>query len=335
MQNLVLNYIRTKLQESHKLLQMLGISHAAFLSVIFGMMLLSFPLGVFVVFHSNVGDNINFEYPVISSNLFGNNDLFFEISLGDVFIVFWTMYAIFFTIAIFGPRKGFLQILSVIITDGKITPHQNYLVLITKWFSILILVSAIITYTQEFFGIQTLPPVVGNDLMQFFYISLSPLTEEIGFRSLLIGIPIFLMYSHRFSIIHFFKSIWNPMSNIHVYSSKRSIALVVITGVIFGFAHIALGEPWSEGKFLQASASGIILGWLYIHAGLLAAIMVHWGTNYFIFAYANFISQTNEIALDASFYHPLLNTMEIVFLISGILSIAMLIFHKIGSKNNL
>ena len=92
------------------------------------------------------------------------------------------------------------------------------------------------------------------------------------------------------------------------------------------------GEPWSEGKFAQATASGIILGWLYFRFGLIPAILVHWGTNYFIFSYANFVSQINEITIEAAFSHPLINTMEILFLISGIFSISVLLITYFNSK---
>ena len=322
------------MQESNKILQILGIPHSALLSVIFGMMLLSFPMGMFVVFNSDIGGDINFQYPVSELSPFDDTDyqLTFDVTIGDAFVILWSIYVILFAIAIFGPKKGFLQTLSPTISHGKIIPQSNYLVSITKWFSILILVSAIITLTQEKFGIQTLPPDTGNDLIEFFYVTLAPLTEEIIFRALLIGIPIFALYSHKSSVKHFFKSIWNPTRNLHIYDSKKILVLIVLVGVIFGFAHIATGEPWSEGKFAQASASGIILGWVYFRFGFLAATIIHWGTNYFIFSYANFVSQINEITIEAAFYHPLINTMEILFVISGILSIIILVVNYLNSK---
>jgi membrane protease YdiL (CAAX protease family) len=119
---------------------------------------------------------------------------------------------------------------------------------------------------------------------------------------------------------------------LHIYDSKKAIFLIVLVGVLFGFAHIATGEPWSEGKFAQATASGIILGWLYFRFGLLSAIIVHWGTNYFIFSFVNLVSQINEIGLDAAFYHSLITTMEILFLISGILSVSVLLVNYLHSK---
>ena len=286
-------------------------------------------MGMFVIFNTDIGGDINFEYPLSELELFSYAEykIPFDATIGDAFVILWSIYAILFSIAIFGPKTGFLQTLSPILSQGKINSQSNYLVEITKWFSILILVSVIITFTQEGFGIQTLPPPTENDLIQFFYITLAPLIEEIGFRGLLLGIPIFALYSHKSSVKYFFKSLWNPSRNLHVYNSKKALILIVIVGIIFGFAHIATGEPWSEGKFAQASASGIILGWLYFRFGLLSAILAHWGTNYFIFSYANFVSQVNEISLDSAFYHPLISTMEILFLISGILSAAVLIVN--------
>ena len=298
------------------------------------MMLVSFPMGLFVVFNSNIGGDINFDYPLAELDLFdGIDSLPFDATVGDAFVVLWSIYAILFAIAILGPQRGFLQTLSSTLSQGKITIKENYLVSITKWFSILILVSAIITFVQEGFGISTLPPPADNDLVQFFYVALAPIVEEIGFRAILIGIPVFALYSHRSSVKYFFKSLWHPSRTLSIYDSKKAVILIVLVGVIFGFAHIATGEPWSEGKFAQASASGIILGWLYFRFGLLSAIMVHWGTNYFIFSYANFVAQANEIAIDDAFYHPLMSTMEILFLVSGILSIIILAVNRLNSKH--
>lgn len=322
------------MQESNKVLQCLGIPHSALLSVIFGMMLLSFPLGMFVVFNTDIGDNITFEYPITELEFFGELEFLmpFHISIGDVFTIVWSIYAILFTIAIFGPKNGFLQTLSPMLSYGKVISQSNYLVSITKWFSVLILISAVITFTQEEFGIQTMPPPVDNDLIQFFYVTLAPLVEEIGFRSFLMGIPIFVMYSHKPSIKYFFKAVWNPSRYLHIHDSKKILFLIVVVGVLFGFAHIATGDPWSEGKFTQASASGIILGWLYFRFGLLSSIIVHWGTNYFIFSYATFISQINEISLGSAFDHSLIATMEILFLISGVLSVTLMVLTFLYSK---
>ncbi len=306
----------------------------ALLSVIFGMMLLSFPFGVFVVFNTDIGDDINFQYPLNNLDIFKELDYLtpFDIEIGDVFIVLWSIYAILFTIAMFGPDKGFLKALSANLSHEKLETKSNYMITITKWFSILILMSIIIDFIQQGFGIVTVPPSVDNNLAQFLYVSMSPIVEELGFRVILIGLPLFVFYSHKLSIKHFFKSIWNPNRNLHIYDSRKTLFLIVLVGIFFGLAHIMTGEPWSEGKFAQATISGIILGWLYFRFGLITAILVHWGTNYFIFSYANFVSQINEMTIEAAFSHPLINTMEMLFLISGIFSVSVLLITYFNSK---
>ena len=322
------------MQVSNKILQIIGIPHFALLSVIFGMMLLSFPFGVFVVFNTDIGDDINFQYPLNNLDIFKELGYLtpFDIEIGDVFIVLWSIYAILFTIAMFGPDKGFLKALSANLSREKLETKSNYMITITKWFSILILMSIIIDFIQQGFGIVTVPPSVDNNLAQFLYVSLSPIVEEIGFRVILIGLPLFVFYSHKLSIKHFFNSIWNPNRNLHIYDSRKILFLIVLVGIFFGLAHIMTGEPWSEGKFAQATVSGIILGWLYFRFGLITAILVHWGTNYFIFSYANFVSQTNEMTIEAAFSHPLINTMEMLFLISGIFSVSVLLITYFNSK---
>ena len=330
-----MNFTRPKLQNPSKLLQGIGIPHAAILSVIFGMMLLSFPLGAYVMFNSELGDDINFEFPINPFEFFLDGTEFLipvDVEIGDAFIVLWAIYIIFFTIAMVGPKEGFLKTMSLFLSQGKIKLNANYMVAVTKWFSILILISAIINFVQEGFGVSTVPPTIKNDLIQFFYVSLAPITEEIGFRVLLIGIPLFFLYSKRFSVKHFFKGLWSPSDNLQIYESRRAIILIVIVAVFFGISHILSGESWSNGKFAQATVGGIILGWLYFRFGFISAVLVHWGTNYFIFSYVNFISQISFISVEAAFSHSLINTMEIIFLISGILSISILSINYFYSK---
>ncbi len=305
------------------------------MSVIFGMMVLSFPIGAYVMYHSELGDDINFEYPLnqfeISVAGIGIS-IPIDIEIGDAFIVLWSIYVIFFVMAMVGPKDGFFKIMSSLLSKGKLKTKSNYMVAVITGFSILIFVSTIINFIQEGFEISTIPPVVENDLIQFFYVSLAPITEEIGFRVILIGLPLVAFYSHRTSIKSFFKSLWSPSDNLHIYESRRAIILIIIVAIFFGLSHIISGEPWSDGKFAQATTSGIILGWLYFRYGFISAILVHWATNYFIFSYANFISQINSISMKEAFSHSLVNTMEIIFLISGALSISNLLINFFYSR---
>ena len=322
------------MQNSNKILQCIGIPFTALLSVILGLFLVSFPIGMYLVFDSNIGDDINHEFPFTYLDLFEGTDLYHsspDVTIGDVFIILWIFYCLIFVIAILGPKNGFLKSLSPIISSGKYHSNLNYMIGVTKWFSVLILVSIIINFIQERFNIFIDPPFVENNLIQFLYVALAPLLEEFGFRMILIGIPLFMLYSSKSSVKYFFKCLWTP-SSLEIEDFRKSITLVVFVGIVFGFAHIAFGDSWSEGKFVQATASGIILGWAYLKYGFVTSLLIHWATNYFIFSYANFISQINLISIENAFSHSLMSSLELLLFVSGIFSVLILFAHKILVK---
>ena len=312
-----------------------GIPFSALMSVIFGLMIVSFPLGAYAIFNSDIGDDIDYTYPLEKFDVFiagVNLQIPLEYQIGDLFIVFWSIFVILFVISFLGPKKNFMKMIGNILSNEKTFFSDNYMLNIIKWFSILVLVSAVITIIQESFGIVTEPPDTANDLILFLQISLAPITEEIGFRLILIGIPLFLIYSHKSSIKFFIKSLWSPYSNLHVYDSKKAIGLIVIVGIFFGVAHVISGEPWTTGKILQASVGGIILGWVYFRYGLAAAIILHWATNYFIYSYLFLISELNGISVQNASNHSMIGTFEVILIISGIVSVAMLFLQY---KNSL
>ncbi len=324
------------MQNQNKILQLLGIPFTAVLSILFGLLLISFPIGIYIVFESDIGESINYDYPITHLDIFQNSSFYqsnVDLSLGDVFVVLWLFYLFIFVISILGPKQNFLKSISTLVSFGKYNAELNYMFGVTKWLSILVLVSGIINLVQESFGIVTVPPLAENDLIQFFYVSLAPLFEEFVFRIILVGIPLFALYSSRASFRYLLKCLWTPAS-LNIVDSKKAILVIVFVGVLFGFAHIAFGDSWTEGKFAQATAGGIILGWVYLRYGFVASLLIHWATNYFIFAYAHFISQINYVPLELAFSNPLMFTLESLFLISVILEISILIFNKFYSKNN-
>ena len=172
-----------------------------------------------------------------------------------------------------------------------------------------------------------------NDLTMFLAITISPITEELGFRVMLIGIPLFLIFTHKSSLKFFFSALWHPYKNLHIVKHKRAIGIIVAVGLFFGLAHIISGEPWSEGKFAQAAISGIIIGWVYYRYGLISAILVHWATNYFIYSYLFFISDLNQISIQNAVSHSMIGTLEVILVVTGVISIAMIVINYFNTKN--
>jgi len=299
------------------------------------MMLLSFPIGAYVVFNSDVGQEKNFEYPLDGLDVFLGGLSFklpLKFEIGEGFILIWCIYIILFTIAVVGPDRNFMMAITSLMTEGWQNIKKNSFLSMITWFSILIVFSVIIDSTQQIVGVKTEPPGFQNALIQFFDVSASPLKEELGFRVLLIGIPLYAMFSHKASLTYFFKSLWNPSKNLEITNYKKVVILIVMVGIFFGVAHIISGSPWSSGKFAQATVAGVIIGWVYFMYGLAPAILIHWATNYFIFSYVFFMSSINQTSIVSEFSSPFLSTIEVLLLSTGALAMAMIILNYIKSK---
>jgi len=319
----------------NSLLHAFSIPYTALISVVFVLMIISFPLGAYIVFNSDIGDDINADYPIENIDLFlAGIGLQFpvQLELGDVFIVTWCIFLILFVISFLGPKTNFIKTIIHYTTNGQQTENQNYIESIIKWFSVIILISVIINFIQESIGIVIQPPIITNELIQFFMITISPITEEIGFRVILIGLPLFLFYSHKSSIKFFFKTLWHPTRHLHIINNKKAISLIIAVGIFFGLAHIISGEAWSVGKVSQAAAGGIILGFVYYKYGLLSAILIHWATNYFLLSYVFAISEINQISSTDALSHSLINSLEIILVLSGIISAGVILLNYVITR---
>lgn len=321
-------------QAIDKIIKILFIPYSGLVSVIFGIMILSFPIGLYVMFNSDLGKEINYQYPVSGLDLFFGGigykvPISFEI--GDAFIAAWAAFMILFSVSCFGPEDSLLKTLSNMMSRGWRGLRGNALVNMVTWFSILIVASVAIEAVQQAFGVKIEAPPSGNDLVRYFQLGISPLTEEAGFRVLLIGIPLFLMYSHSASWKAFFRSLWRPSRYLGIERYNRPMILIITIGLLFGVAHIVSGTPWSPGKVTQATLAGVIIGWVYVRYGFAPAVLIHWATNYFVFSYLFFISNISQNpASDMS--NPFSNTLEAVLVCTGIIAIAIKVLARIESR---
>ena len=110
------------MEEPNKVLQGLGIPYSALVSIIFGLMLLSLAIGPYLVFNLDIGEEINFEFPLENLDFFIGGigfEIPFQFELGDVFITVWSIYVILFGISILGPKKDFLRTIIPVYDSGK------------------------------------------------------------------------------------------------------------------------------------------------------------------------------------------------------------------------
>ena len=244
-------------------------------------------------------------------------------------MVIWAVYLVLFTVAMLGPGHGVYRHMSVFhFYRGR--DSASYMLGAIQWFSVLILVSVVIVAVQDAFGIRTDPPEAENDLVQFFYVSLAPLVEELGFRVLLTGVPLFLLYSGRLSLRYVARCLWRPAA-LDITDRRKAVLLIVLVGLLFGAAHVAFEESWSEGKFVQASAAGIILGWVYLRYGFVAALIIHWATNYLVFAYAGFVAHASAVTIDEAFSHSFMESLQLLMMAAGCMSVLVLAAGRLRS----
>ncbi|MGQ9468812.1 MAG: CPBP family glutamic-type intramembrane protease [Nitrososphaerales archaeon] len=234
--------------------------------LLIGLMTLSFPLGLYIVFNTDLGRSAN-------------------IIVKGIFVILWLIYLVLFIKAIQGPRLPLNKVPKSALNYGLKSIFDNTLSTLAVTFSALLLITVLITLLQKSVGVETgsLPKM--DPILEFVLASIAPIEEEIIFRVAIIGtVTILLLFIRR---THFnpIKVLWHPSRYVLELGTKtdmKVIYLVIfISGVLFGFAHIAFGAGWKIGMVTIASLSGVILGLIYFFYGFPGTVLLHWLFNYF------------------------------------------------------
>lgn len=317
--------------QPNKIFQVIAIPYSALISVIFGILVFSFPIGAYLFFSTDLGGSIDHTYPLYEFGLIKGLGWQWasEIEIGHVFAAIWIFFLTLFAVATFGPNRNFLRVLSPIMAGTAESQEGNYIVQTIKWFSVIIILSAAIDAVQRAFGVTISPPPIENDLTHLLAVTFAPIAEEVGFRIILVGIPVFLLYVKRAGVKEFFASLWNPSASLQISKPAKAIAVIAVSAALFGIAHVLSEDGWSYGKIAQAAMSGMIIGWVYVRYGFVSAILIHWATNYVVFSYGYLVSNVNNVRIMDAFSHSLLQTIEVLFVVAGALSLALIFLgHK-------
>jgi len=295
-------------------------------------MILSFPISSYLIIENldDFSQLIKFEIPIF---IFGFSTRYL-INI-PVILLFSTLSSIYLLLFI-------KSILTPIISQyKKLTTNElsinemasNKAIIFLVIFSSTFFIVNLINIIQSELGINTgAPSIIKNQILQnFIAISISPITEEIGFRLTTIGICTIILLFKKTNRINKLKMMWNPKKYIKRYSNEnykthiRILYLVaILSGIVFGLSHILIGDAWQIGKVTTASLIGIIIGILYINYGFNYAILFHWAFNYFLGSYV-YLERTIPIMVQINQYMFLfINFIGIIF----ILMILNLIIYK-------
>ena len=296
-----------------KSLRIITLFYITLVLFLIGLMILSFPLGLYIVFVSDLARN--------AVNTLGEQVVNF---FRGLFMILWLVYLVLFIKAIQGPRLPLNKVPRLVLNHGLRSIFDNTLSTLAVTFSALFSIIFFIMLLQESAGIQTgsLPPL--DPILMFVATSIAPIEEEIIFRVAIIGtISVILLFMKR-AYLNPLKVLWHPARYVLEQGKKTDIKIiylfVFISGILFGYAHIAFGAGWEIGKVTQAFLAGIILGLIYFFYGFPGAVLLHWSFNYF---------------MDSFYYFEDLAylTLFIYVIIFGLASILFLLIYFLKSNN--
>jgi hypothetical protein len=278
--------------------KVLGFVDDVLLVIIILVTTVSFFIGVFLVFFTNIGDEVKWYSDVpldfLLSGIFGLSSINFN--LGISFMLFWTVYLACYLFCFLKPipiihfskvKKPF----RMIGLERIKIQRDNYLAITISWFSGYFVLSILIDVIQQLFGVTLGNPLTANPLLSFFYLSAAPLNEEIFFRVILLGLPLFILFVPHGKGL-FLSTLYHPYKNISYEKGKyTTIAIAVIialNSLAFGLSHVLFGGGYEIGKITQAALGGVIIAWLYYRYSLSSAMTFHWISNFVFFSYSIF-----------------------------------------------
>ncbi len=117
-------------------------------------------------------------------------------------------------------------------------------------------------------------PTIGTLSEALLVLASASVWEELVARVLLIGVPLLIIHLvlHRRAALHRY------LVGGGFKIGLPETVLIAVSGLMFGYAHYDGG--WGLWKIAPAAVAGFALGYLFVRHGLVAAILLHFATDY-------------------------------------------------------
>ncbi len=222
-------------------------------------------------------------------------------TLGQLFLLLWTIFVLLFAVALNGPFRNVIGSLKQTARVGVSGLLSNSMFATFLLFPVVLWGSVLLEEAQSAGGVSTGILPATDPLLLFVELSLAPLREEIGFRVIPIGIVALLVLFSRRRIKDGVMALWHPMRYLKKNDTPAEYKrhqllmyiLIAISAALFGLAHVLLGAGWGIGKISEAAGAGVALGVLYYQYGFAATVLLHWAIDYMntTFAFNNTLYQ--------------------------------------------
>ncbi len=276
----------------------------ALLGLTIVLVLLSVPVGVYTVFIGRLSPT--FDYNSLGHAYLWIGPIFeqipYPVGLGIWFLVLTAVYVAFMAIA---AKQGRNPVSAIVRSFS-----EGVSSLMSSPFLVVMIATGFLAFSASMIdlGVSSSGAPIGgpqgDPLSLLIGFTTAPLVEEFGFRVLLIGVVASILSMGR-SWKDALAALWRPSRAIEglAVGSGASIILWAATALsagTFGACHVLCGNAWDIGKFPEAAFGGAVLGILYVKYGFHAAVLVHWGINYFGSIYAFFGQAAYGIPWDSS-----------------------------------
>lgn len=314
---------------------LLGYAALPLIFLIIGFMFLSFPVGAYTFFNTEMGLEIepNEDGVVIPIFVAGLliSVLPSNLGMGDIFMILWMIYLTLLVLSLLTP-KSISFVISELPKRGVSAFLQNTLIATVLTFSVLLLAIILIELLQESVGIST-GQLEGVASVIFFNVTLSPVVEEIGFRVTTIGFFAVLMLASRGAGLSSLKAFWHPSYHLRQFiggdREKPSLGslygIAILSGIFFGLAHLLYGSgQWELGKVTTAGLAGIVLGLFYIHYGFTGTVLLHWSFNYLVGSFTYLEQSVGDLGF--------ITIMNYSIIITGVVGAVIFLVHIISLR---
>ena len=251
------------------------------------LVIVSIPAGAYAVYSDRLSPTLSYNSPFMTYLWIGPAADFppFGTSIGVMFALVTSIYVVFLVYSLL-QSEGSIRAVSRSLREGVSALLSSPFIAILIAIGVLnfggTLIDSIVTATGSPIGGPTSQSDPLALLAGFAY---SPLVEELGFRVLLIGVVAFILSISRPWKVAL-GALWRPSKAIEglAVGSGASFIIWAATGlsaVTFGACHVVCGSTWDIGKLPEATFGGLVLGYLYVRYGFHAAVLAHWGVDYF------------------------------------------------------
>jgi hypothetical protein len=205
-------------------------------------------------------------------------------SVGATFFFVWAVYLSFLVLLVKGPWYSMVKAVRNIMADGTLAIYSSGALTWSVAFPATLLLAVYIDMLLTAVGVPIGSISTADARYAFWSISYAPLIEEVGFRVTIIGLVTLLIAYRWGGGWKSLRALWHPSRTlgalkIESWRHPGIYAAIVGSAAIFGVQHVLGG--WDVGKFFSSLVVGLAFGLIYFTHGLPAAVMMHWGFNYF------------------------------------------------------